>query len=158
MGLRGILDHAQTMLARQVKNRAHLGWLPKPMNRDDGLRFRRQRLSERRRVHRISAFVHIYEDRCGTGKTNCLSGRDKSVGHRDDLVVPTDAAGEQSEPKIVSAIPDADRLLAVTEMSEVFIKRLDKRSTGQNDALYHLGNTPGQCRPERVVLSRQLTS
>ncbi len=91
VSLGSVFHDKQAVPAREFRYRIHVCRLTKKMDRNDRLRSWRNSLFHHRRIHRVSALVHIDEHGSSPTIGDRLGGSHERVWHRDHLVTWSDA-------------------------------------------------------------------
>ena len=150
--LGGILDHDQTMTARHLEDRVHVGWLPVQMDRYDRFCSVRHSLFERRRIHGQGRRGDVDETDSCTDLKNCRDRADEREWHGNHLVARPDPAcherdNERARPGVHS---DGVRRLAVA--CEFVLEGLDLGTQGVSAAAEHTDRSGLHRAPDTFIL------
>ena len=167
MGLAGILDDDQFVLACDLQDGIHVGGLAVEVdwtNRTEGelhgfiglIEFVELigfvgfiGLIEMGGAKKIIEFlgiqveglgVDVDEDGGGADLGNGFGGGDEGVGHRDDSITRADSGGHEGEAQGVGAGVDADAVFGVAECGEGFLEVLDIGAADEGGALEGFGD------------------
>ena len=128
------------MCPREFQNRIHVRRLPEKVNRDDCLGSCRESLLQFGRVHRERVFVHIDKHRPSFAIGNGLGRGDECVRNSDHFISRPDPKRQESEPKRVCAIANADGVLGAAVGRELFFKSFHERPARKRAALDYFAN------------------
>ena|SRR5438105_4272869 len=122
MRLRAILDHANIMFSGERKNRVHITWPAGEMDRNDCLRPRRQRWTNRIDAHGLADTIYIDNHGCCAYHDCATGGRDERAARDNDLIPGTDFQDAQSKFQCDGAVCNRNRMLPGCERPELSLK------------------------------------
>lgn len=135
MRLAGVFNDGDAAPGRNFKNRIHVGALAEEMNRNDGFGSGGDGGFEQVRIESVSALVNIHELWPCRAVTDGLRSGHESVGRRDDFIAWADAKGQQTEPKSIGAVADANGKGRTAVLGEFTLESSDKRAAGKRIAV-----------------------
>ncbi len=139
VGLAGVLDHGDAVVASERHQRAHLDGLAPEMDGHDRARPARDRGGHAAGIHQGGLGIHVDEDRRCSDVGDGLGGRDEGEGHGDDLVAEADAGRAERERQRVGSGADRRRLGGAAELREFPLEGFDLRAADVVPGLQHAG-------------------
>ena len=138
--MRGVLDHAKTVVVGQGAEGERVGRASGVVDRQDDAGPRRDGLTRRGDVHRRRVPVHVDEDRCRAGVEHRVGGGAERQRRRDHFVARAHLAGEQGEMETGRAGVERHGLARADVPGERGLERLHARTGGEPARAEHLGH------------------
>ena len=137
-GMRCILDHTQTMLARQSVQRVHVERMTGKMHRHDGAGAWRDGRFDRRQIDVPRVQIHVHEHGSCTHASDDIGRGHKTHGGRDHFIARLDADHQQRQFQARSGRGQRPYRAAATELGKLPLQLLHLRAAGQPARTQHL--------------------